>query len=292
MPVFRLERMMGAAIDVRRATPGQPGVSGPGRDGSLVQVGIEQLRRGRFQPRHEFPAETLQELAASIRAQGVVQPIVVRPVPDGGYEIVAGERRWRAAQIAGLWEVPVVIRIIDDTTAALFALAENVQRENLNPIDEAEGIARLVDDLGLTHQDVADALGYKREHVSHLLRITRLEPQVKALVASGFLTFGHAKVLVGLARNAQIAMAQTAAERGWTVRRLEQQVRAPSNAHSQKNRRDPDIARLERRVGETVGSPTSLDFDEASKNGTITFRFHSHEELEGILARLGVRVDQ
>lgn len=283
---------MGTALNMRDPTPSQPSMPASRCDGSLVRVGIEQLRRGRFQPRREFPAEPLQELAASIRTQGVVQPIVVRPVPDGTYEIVAGERRWRAAQLAGLREVPVVIRAIDDTTAALFALAENVQRENLNPVDEAEGIARLIEVLGLTHQDVADALGYKREHVSHLLRITRLEPQVKALVASGSLTLGHAKVLAGIAKDAQITMAQTAAERGWTVRRLEQQVKTQNNAVSQKNRRDPDIARLERRVGETVGSPTSLDFDEGSKNGTITFKFHSHDELEGILARLGVRVDQ
>lgn len=280
---------MAAAVDMRQAAPGQPGPRG--RGDALVEIGIEQLRRGRFQPRTDFPAETLQELASSIRTQGVVQPIVVRPAPAGGYEIVAGERRWRAAQLAGLREVPVVIRAIDDKTAALFALAENVQRESLNPVDEAEGIARLVGELGLTHQDVAEALGYKREHVSHLLRITRLEPQVKALLACGSLTFGHAKVLAGLAPEAQLAMARQAAEQNWTVRRLEQLARRQDSAAAQKPRRDPDIVRLERRVGETVGSPTSLDFDTASKNGTITFKFHSHDELEGILARLGVRID-
>lgn len=274
MPVFRM--------DASTVTEGSP----------LLCVGVERLRRGRFQPRHDFPAESLRKLAGSIRSQGVVQPIVVRPLPGGDYEIVAGERRWRAAQQAGLREVPVVVRTMDDKAAALVAMAENVQREDLNPVDEAEGLARLVEELGLTHQDIADALGYKREHVSHLLRITRLEPEVKELIATGALTFGHAKVLAGLPRDQQVRISRQAASKRWTVRRLEREARLQGGGAGDRPGRDPDIERLARKVGETVGSPASLDFDEASKNGTIAFRFHSLEELEGILVRLGVHVER
>lgn len=261
-------------------------------DDTLLHVGVEQLRRGRFQPRHDFPAETLLELADSIRSQGVVQPIVVRPLPDGGYEILAGERRWRAAQLAGLHEVPVVVREMDDKAAALLAMTENVQREDLNPVDEAEGIARLVDELGLTHKEIAEALGYKREQISHLLRVSRLEIPVKDLIAAGRLMLGHAKVLAGLNGNQQIRVAQQAAARHWTVRRLEREVRLQAEEVGNRSRRDPDIDRLERMVGETVGSPTSLDFNEVSKDGTILFRFHNLEELEGILVRLGVQLER
>lgn len=258
----------------------------------LLHVGVEQLRRGRFQPRHDFPAESLHELTDSIRSQGVVQPIVVRPLPDGDYEILAGERRWRAAQLAGLYEVPVVVREMDDKAAALLAMTENVQREDLNPVDEAEGVARLVDELGLSHKEIADALGYKREHVSHLLRISRLETQVKELIAAGALMLGHAKVLAGLSGTRQVSVAQQAAVRRWTVRRLEREVRLQAGNVGDSSGRDPDIERLEQKVGETVGSPTSLDFNEASNNGTILFKFHSLEELEGILVRLGVQLER
>ena len=260
--------------------------------GALRHVGVERLRRGRFQPRRDFPDEGLAELAESIRSQGVVQPIVVRSLGGEDYEIVAGERRWRAAQRAGLHEVPVLVRELDDTAAAVLALLENTQREDLNPGEAAEGVARLVEEFGLTHQEVAEALGRKREHVSHLLRVTRLEPPVKALVASGALSFGHAKVLAGLPPARQVDLAREAADRGWSVRRLEQRAKAPAAGSVGRENRDPNLEQLERRVGETVGSPTRLEYDGASRRGTITLTFHSHEELEGILSRLGISPEE
>ncbi|MEW8701939.1 MAG: ParB/RepB/Spo0J family partition protein [Candidatus Thiodiazotropha sp.] len=262
-----------------------------GDDSQLRVLGIEQLRRGRYQPRRTFTAESLRELADSIRNQGVVQPIVVRPLHDGVFEILAGERRWRAAQEAGCREVPVIVRDVDDRTAALLAMTENVQREDLNPVEEAEGVARLVDELGLSHREIAEALGFKRERVSHLLRVARLEPPIKRLVAAGELSLGHAKVLAGLSKEFQISIATRAALKHWTVRRLEREVRAGNRSPDHNTGHDADIERLIRKVGETIGSPTSLDFCESSKNGTITFKFHSLDELDGILQRLGVRLD-
>jgi len=262
-----------------------------GDNSPLRVLGIEQLRRGRYQPRRTFTAESLQELADSIRSQGVVQPIVVRPLHDGTFEILAGERRWRAAQEAGNGEVPVIVRDADDRTAALLAITENVQREDLNPVEEAEGIARLVDELGLSHREIAEALGFKRERVSHLLRVARLELPVKRLVASGELSLGHARVLAGLSKDRQVSIATQAALKHWTVRRLEREVRTVDSAPIHNAGHDADIERLIRKVGETVGSPTSLEFDETSKNGTITLKFHSLDELDGILQRLGVRLD-
>ncbi len=262
-----------------------------GDDSPLRVLGIEHLRRGRYQPRRTFTAESLQVLADSIRSQGVVQPIVVRPLPDGTFEILAGERRWRAAQEAGCREVPVIVRDVDDRTAALLSMTENVQREDLNPVEEAEGIARLVDELCLSHREIAEALGFKRERVSHMLRVSRLEAPVKRLVASGELSLGHARVLAGLSNDSQTGIATQAVLKHWTVRRLEREVRSLGNAPDHHAGHDADIERLIRKVGETVGSPTSLEFDESSKNGTITFKFHSLDELDGILQRLGVRLD-
>jgi ParB family chromosome partitioning protein len=254
-------------------------------------LGIERLRRGRYQPRRDFPPERLRELADSILSQGVVQPIAVRALHDGGFEILAGERRWRAAQLAGYREVPVIVRSVDDKRAALLAMAENVQREDLNPIEEVEGIARLVNELGLSHREIAEALGFKRERVSHLLRVARLDPPVKKLIASGALTLGHAKILAGLPKDQQIRIANQAALKHWSVRHLERVARLGSKGCDHGSGHDADIERLIRKVGETVGSPTSLEFDASSKNGTIAFRFHSLDELDGILQRLGVHID-
>ena len=249
------------------------------------QVPVEALVPGEAQPRGRFDAEALARLAASIRAQGVLQPILVRPLGSGRYEIVAGERRWRAARMAGLREVPVIALERDDAGAATAALVENLQREGLDPVEAAEGIARLMREHGLRQREVAEALGLSREHVAHLLRLLRLEPTARRLVAEGALTLGHAKVLAGLPRPRQRELALRAADRRWSVRRLERAARDAGGAAAPPARRDPDLARLEARISEALAAPVSLAWD--GRTGALTVRFFSLEELEGILERLG-----
>lgn len=185
----------------------------------------------------------------------------------------------------------VIVRDVDDKAAALISMTENVQRQDLNPIEASEGIVRLVDELGLSHREIAAALGYSREQVSHLLRVARLDPQVKRLIATGALMLGHAKVLAGLPKEVQIRIGNQAALKHWTVRRLEQEVQIHGHGSGDATGHDADVERLIRKVGETVGSPTSLEFNKTSKHGSIAFKFHSLEELEGILERLGVHFD-
>ncbi|HHH26867.1 MAG TPA: ParB/RepB/Spo0J family partition protein [Polyangiaceae bacterium] len=250
------------------------------------QVPVEALVPGEAQPRERFDAAALERLAASIRAQGVLQPILVRPLGPGRYEIVAGERRWRAARMAGLREVPVIALERDDAGAATAALVENLQREGLDPLEAAEGIARLMREHGMRQREVAEALGLSREHVAHLLRLLRLEPTARRLVAEGALTLGHAKVLAGLPRPRQRELALRAADRGWSVRRLERAAReGDGSAAAPPARRDPDLARLEARISEALAAPVSLAWD--GRAGALTVRFFSLEELDGILERLG-----
>ena len=268
------------------ARTGDGSVALPRTASAVRQVPVEALVPGEAQPRERFDAEALERLAASIRAQGVLQPILVRPLGPGRYEIVAGERRWRAARMAGLREVPVIALERDDAGAATAALVENLQREGLDPLEAAEGIARLMREHGMRQREVAEALGLSREHVAHLLRLLRLEPTARRLVAEGALTLGHAKVLAGLPRPRQRELALRAADRGWSVRRLERAAReGDGSAAAPPARRDPDLARLEARISEALAAPVSLAWD--GRAGALTVRFFSLEELDGILERLG-----
>ena len=190
---------------------------------ALQMLPVDRVRRGRYQPRRHFDPDALQELADSISAQGMVQPVVVRPV-DGGFELIAGERRWRAAQIAGMQEIPGVVREMQDQAAAAIALIENIQREDLNPLEEARAISRLIEDFELTHQEVARAVGRSRASVSNLLRLQELDDNVKELVETGHLEMGHARALLGLKGDRQRAIARQVADRGLTVRATEQLV--------------------------------------------------------------------
>ncbi|WP_323846143.1 ParB/RepB/Spo0J family partition protein [Microbulbifer magnicolonia] len=263
-------------------------------DGELRELPIEFLQRGRYQPRRDFPQESLQELADSIRAQGIMQPIVVRPVGEHKYEIIAGERRWRAAQLAALDRVPALIREVPDEAAIAMALIENIQREDLNPIEEAAALKRLQDEFQLTQQEVADAVGKSRTAVTNLLRLLSLTDEVRTFLERGDLELGHAKALLGLAGESQRAAARQVVERGLTVRqtealvrRLQQQALHPAPA---KPKEDPNIRRLTERLAEKIGVPVHIDHSDKGV-GRLVLKYSSLDELDGILAHLGYRED-
>ncbi|MFC6633852.1 ParB/RepB/Spo0J family partition protein [Microbulbifer taiwanensis] len=263
-------------------------------DGELRELPIEFLQRGRYQPRRDFPQESLQELADSIRAQGIMQPIVVRPVGEQKYEIIAGERRWRAAQLAELDRVPALVREVPDEAAIAMALIENIQREDLNPIEEAAALKRLQDEFQLTQQEVADAVGKSRSAVTNLLRLLSLTEEVRTFLERGDLELGHAKALLGLAGETQRATARQVVERGLTVRqtealvrRLQQQAQNPSPA---KPKEDPNIRRLTERLADKIGVPVSIDHNDRGV-GKLVLKYSSLDELDGILAHLGYSED-
>ncbi len=255
---------------------------------ALRRLPVERIRRGRFQPRQEFDPETLNELADSIRAQGVVQPVVVRPVEGGEFELIAGERRWRAAQLAGLHEIPAVVREVDDRAAMAMALIENIQRENLNPMDEAAALQRLVDEFGLTHQEAAEAVGRSRAAVSNLLRLLGLADEVKALVARRELEMGHARALLALAGEAQVQAARQVVARGLSVRETEALVRrlqAGGRKPAAAPGRDPDVRRLEEQLSEKLGARVALQHGKGGR-GRLVIHYTSLDELDGILAHI------
>ncbi|WP_250460686.1 ParB/RepB/Spo0J family partition protein [Microbulbifer litoralis] len=263
-------------------------------DGELRQLPIEFLQRGRYQPRRDFPQESLQELADSIRAQGIMQPIVVRPIGEHKYEIIAGERRWRAAQLAELDRVPSLVREVSDEAAIAMALIENIQREDLNPVEEATALKRLQDEFQLTQAEVAEAVGKSRTAVTNLLRLLSLTPEVRTFLERGDLETGHAKALLGLGGEAQRAAARQVVERGLTVRqtetlvrRLQQQAENPAPA---KPKEDPNIRRLSDRLSEKVGVPVTIDYNDRGV-GKLVLRYSSLDELDGILAHLGYSED-
>lgn len=259
------------------------------QEGELRQMPIDMMRRGKYQPRNDMRAEALEELADSIRAQGIVQPIVVRPVSGSEYEIIAGERRWRAAQMAGLHEVPVLVKDVPDQAAIAMALIENIQRENLNPMEEASALQRLIDEFDLTHQLAAEAVGRSRATVSNLLRLFDLNDDVKALLEKGELEMGHARALLGLQGTVQSDVARKVALRGLSVRETEQLVRSQLNKDKKKqpvnkNSLDPDIRRLQDRLMERLGA--KVTFQHAARGGgkgKFVVHYSSLDELEGIL---------
>jgi ParB family transcriptional regulator, chromosome partitioning protein len=261
----------------------------------LARLPLDLLQRGRYQPRMDMRPETLSTLADSIRAQGVVQPIVVRPIgaPDDRgvqrYEIIAGERRWRAAQQAGLAEIPAIIRQVPDDAAIAMALIENIQRENLNPLEEGRALERLISEFGLTHQQAADAVGRSRAAVSNLLRLLELPPEVCERLEKRELEMGHARALLGLPqRRQQIEVAALVAGKGLSVREAESLVRrmiepAKPAAGSAPVAIDPNIQRLEEQLAEKLGAPVSIEHARAG-HGRLVIRYHSLDELDGILS--------
>ncbi|MSQ68755.1 MAG: ParB/RepB/Spo0J family partition protein [Gammaproteobacteria bacterium] len=255
----------------------------------LLNIPIDLIQRGRYQPRLDLKPEALQELAASIRAQGVVQPVVVRALPDSSrYELVAGERRWRAAQLAGLHELPALVKTLSDKAVMSIALIENIQREQLNPIEEALALQRLINEFEMTHQEVADAIGRSRAAVTNLLRLLDLGVQARALLAAGALEMGHARALLGLAAPAQGLLAARVASEGLSVRATENLVRAlakPAPTSPPVPRADPNVAELETSLAERLGAAVSIRPGRAGR-GTLVIHYGSLDELDGILAHI------
>ena len=258
--------------------------------GGQSTVATREVVRGRYQPRQNFDEERLNEMAQSIKQQGVIQPILVRPRPQGGYELIAGERRWRAAQIAGLEAIPAVIREVTDEQASALALIENVQREDLNPLEEAGAMQRLKEEFGLTQQQVADAVGKSRVAVTNLLRLLNLQPKVRAQLADGALEMGHARALLPLDPTAQTRAADVVVTKQLSVRQTENLVRTLLQGQSQRRKqprtKDADLAALERDVTERVGAPVSIDHNAAGK-GKVVISYTNLDELDGILKHIG-----
>ena len=254
----------------------------------LQSLPIEMLQRGKFQPRKDINAEKLQELADSIKAQGIVQPIVVRRLNDDKYEIVAGERRWRAGQLAGLHDVPVVIKDIDDRAAMAVALIENIQREDLNPLEEAEALRRLLDEFTMTHQQIADAVGKSRATVTNLLRLIELQPEVKVMLASGHLEMGHARALLALEGNKQVAAGKKIVAEGLTVRGAEKLVRAAQEEKEIPKTKiiDSDTLRLQEELTAKIGAKVAINHQQNGK-GKLVISYLSLDELEGIIKHIG-----
>ena len=248
---------------------------------------IEAMQRGKYQPRKDINPEKLQELSDSIKAQGIIQPVVVRKISADKYEIVAGERRWRAAQLAGLQEVPVVIKDIDDRTAMAVALIENIQREDLNPLEEAEALRRLLDEFQMTHQQIADAVGKSRVTVTNLLRLMDLHPEVKKLLIGKQLEMGHARALLGLEGQKQIAAALKIVKEGLTVRAAERLVKeSQTGAKAQKPKIvDNDTLRLQEDLTARLGAKVLINHKDTGA-GKLIIAYSSLEELDGILGQI------
>jgi len=277
------------------ATPPPPAKL-PGDE--LANLPLDLLQRGKYQPRVDMRQESLEELAASIKSQGIIQPIVVRAV-DGAapgasqrYEIIAGERRWRAAQIAGLATVPAVIRKVPDEAAIAMALIENIQRENLNPLEEARALERLISEFGITHQQAADAVGRSRAAVSNLLRLLELAPEITAFVESRELEMGHARALLALTqRRQQVEVGTLVAKRGLSVRDTEGMVRGilarASGGSTAKDAKpiDPNVQRLQDELSEKLGAPVEIQHSGSGK-GKLVVSYHSLDELDGIIAHI------
>lgn len=262
----------------------------PKNDDELRNIDVDLIERGPWQPRVHFEEEALQELADSIAQQGVVQPIVVRQREDNRYEIVAGERRWRAAQKAGLPRVPAVVKSFDDQTAAAVSLIENIQRENLNPLEESTALKRLIEEFDMTHQQVAETVARSRAAVSNLLRLQDLNSDVKELLEKREIDMGHARALLGINGAEQSSVAKTVASKGLSVRETEALIRKLSQPKKKTgaSKKDPDIIKLEQRLTEQLGAPVTIR-QKGKGKGSLEISYSSLEVLDGILKKIGVK---
>lgn len=259
-------------------------------EGQLRQLPVEILQRGKYQPRKDLHPEALEELSSSIKAQGVMQPIVVRAVGDGRYEIIAGERRWRASQQAGLDTIPALIRDVSDEAAIAMALIENIQREDLNPIEEAQALIRLQEEFELTQQQVADAVGKSRSTVTNLMRLMTLESEVQTLMEHGDLELGHAKCLLGLGGEKQVEAARTVVARSLTVRQTESLVKkyqTPTEKEKTANiEPDKEIIQLEKELNHKIGVPVIIQ-QNAQGKGKLVLKYEGIDQLKEIIRQLG-----
>ena len=285
----RLGRGLDALLSSNPGSPGNPArekVATEPSTAGLKELAVTDIVRGRYQPRREFDDASLQEMAASIRAQGLLQPIIVRSRPQGGYELIAGERRWRAAQIAGLEQIPAVIREVSDKQASAMALIENIQREDLNPLEEAAALERLKDEFQLTQQQIADAVGKSRVAVTNLLRLLNLAPAVRELLLSGGLEMGHARALLSLELLEQERLAKVVADKGLSVRQTEALVRRQHpTPRGPSPGKDRDTLHLEQEITDKLGAPVTIEHTARGK-GRLVIRYTSLDELDGILRHL------
>ena len=283
-----LNALLGNAAEVNELTNPQPApVASPSPSSGLQTIDVDLIQRGTYQPRVHFEPESLQELANSISAQGVIQPIVVRPLSGGKFELIAGERRWRATQLAGLSQIPAVIRELDDQTAAAVSLIENIQRENLNPLEESRALQRLIDEFAMTHQQVAEVVSRSRTMVTNLLRLKDLNHDVKKLVDERKLEMGHARALLALTGTEQSQIAHKVAEKGLSVRETEQLVKRQLNPAAKPAPRrgvDPDIKRLVENLSEKLGA--AVDIENKAGKGKLIIKYNSLDELDGILSKI------
>ena len=280
------KRGLGRGLDALLGQPEEPAAA----DGALETLAVSAIQPGKYQPRRHFDDAALDELAASIKTQGLLQPLVVRAVARGRYELIAGERRWRAAQRAGLTELPALVREVPEQTVLALALIENIQREDLSPLEEAQALQRLIEEFGLTHQQTADAVGRSRAAVSNLLRLLELPAPVRALLDARRLEMGHARALATLPDKLAVRLAEQAAAEGWSVRDLEAAARAaqtPSAAPrpAARKARDADLAALERELSEHLATRVQLKAGRGGR-GTLLLHYHSLDALDGLLARL------
>ncbi|MEI4550827.1 ParB/RepB/Spo0J family partition protein [Pseudoalteromonas spongiae] len=253
----------------------------------LQKLPIELLHPGKYQPRKDMSEEALEELASSIRAQGVIQPIVVRPIAHNSYEIIAGERRWRAAQLAKLEIVPCLIKEVPDEAAVAIALIENIQREDLNAMEEAVALDRLLNEFELTHQQVADAVGKSRTTVTNLLRLNNLNEDVKRLLEHGDIEMGHARCLLALDGEDQSATARIVVAKALTVRETEKLVRSvlEPKPEAQPKEKDPDVLQLEQQLAQNLGAKVEINYNQKGK-GKLVISYTSLDELDGILEKI------
>lgn len=291
-----LDALLGAAratqMSLQDATPGALEPPPPESRGEWsTRLPLERIQRGRYQPRRDFDPEALRELADSIAVQGVIQPIVVRPLGDERYEIVAGERRWRAAQQAGLAEIPVVVREVDEPSAVAIGLIENIQRADLNPMEEAGALERLLGEFGLTHQQIADAVGKSRTTVTNLLRLLELNPDVKAYVERAQLEMGHARALLGLKGPQQSVAAKQVVAAGLSVRETERLVRRQQQAGdttpppAPKRNLDPNVRHLQDDLADRLGARVQI-LPGTKGAGKLVIAYNSLDELDGILSHI------
>ncbi len=289
------KRGLGKGLDALLSPRGSMESADSNLDEQLRMLPVDIVGRGRYQPRMEMDPQALEDLANSIRKQGVVQPIVVRPLKGtDSYEIIAGERRWRATQLAGLHEIPVIIKDVSDQTAMCLALIENIQREDLNPMDEARGLSRLLQEFDMTHDSVAEAVGRSRSSVSNLLRLLDLNVDVQLLLESGKIEMGHGRTILALELANQLEIANKVVKQGLSVRATEQLVKRLKAKGAQgkdnKNRStsqqmDPNLRSLQEDLSERLGSAVAIKHQKSGK-GILEIRYHSLEELDGILIRI------
>ena len=288
----RKKRGLGRGLDALLGQSSAAAALSAGAAG-LSNLPLDQVHPNPSQPRQHFEEESLAELASSIRVGGVIQPVVVRPRVAGGYELVAGERRWRAARLAEQQTIPAVVRELDDRDAAVLTLTENLQREDLNAIEQAEGMQRLINEYSLQQKEVARMVGISRSAVANLLRLLGLPEEVRALLVGGALEMGHARAILGLLPELRTEMARQAAAEGWSVRQAEERVRRMTAPEKRRRRRgggdaeDPDVQRLERGLAEHLGAPVQVQHTTRGR-GRIIIRYSSTGELDGILEKIGM----